>query len=100
MIPILTKMAVEKKLEFDHVILLGNYELSYALGKLSKLYGISKKDMFNNVGELRREVLSHIGDSVKEEIKTQRLLRIVKEMDNYTEEYDAQMYELYSMGFE
>lgn len=100
MIPILTKMAVEKKLEFDHVILLGNYELSYALGKLSKLYGISKKDMFNNVGELRREVLSLVGDSVKEEIKTQRLLRIVKEMDNYTEEYDAQMYELYSMGFE
>lgn len=100
MIPILTKMAVDRKLEFDHVILLGNYELSYAIGKLSKLYDIKKKASFDNVGTLREEVLKTIGDRTKDDIQTQRLLRIVKEMDSYTEEYNEQMYEVYSMGFE
>lgn len=100
MIPILTKMAVDRKLEFDHVILLGNYELSYAIGKLSKSYDIEKKSSFDNVGMLREEVLKAIGDRTKDDIQTQRLLRIVKEMDSYTEEYNEQMYEVYSMGFE
>lgn len=100
MIPILTKMAVDKKIEFDHVILLGNYELCYALGKLSKIYDIEKKESFDNVGKLREEVLNAIGDREKDDIQTQRLLRIVKEMDSYTEEYNDQMYEVYSMGFE
>lgn len=100
MIPILTKMAVDKKIEFEHVILLGNYELCYALGKLSKIYDIEKKESFDNVGQLREEVLNAIGDREKDDIQTQRLLRIVKEMDSYTEEYNDQMYEVYSMGFE
>ena len=100
MIPILTKMAVDKKIEFEHVILLGNYELCYALGKLSKIYDIEKKESFDNVGQLREEVLNAIGDREKDDIQTQRLLRIVKEMDSYTEEYNDQMNEVYSMGFE
>lgn len=45
-------------------------------------------------------MLKAVGDRTKDDIQTQRLLRIVKEMDSYTEEYNEQMYEVYSMGFE
>ena len=34
------------------------------------------------------------------EVTMQRLLRVVKEMDTFTDDYDDQMYELYEMGYE
>ena len=100
MIPLLTVQAVEKKCTFEHVILLGNYELSYGLGVLSKAAGLSKESSFKDVGELKKLVLDGIGSFEPQEITMQRLLGIVKEMDSYTEAYDEQMYELYEMGYE
>lgn len=99
MIPLLTKMAVDRKCEFEHVILLGNYELAYALGKLSKYYNLPQKESFQNIGELKEEVLSKIGGAV-DDIKIERLIRVVREMDSFSEEMDEQIYEVYSLGFE
>ncbi len=100
MIPLLTVLAVEKKCSFEHVILLGNYELCYGLGVLSKAAGLSKESDFTHVGELKKLVLDSIKDFEPQEVTMQRLLRIVSEMDSYTDTYDEQMYELYEMGYE
>ena len=100
MIPLLTVQAVEKKCTFEHVILLGNYELSYSLGVLSRAAGLPKENSFGNVGELKKIVLAGVENYEPQEIAMQRLLRVVKEMDGYTDVYDEQMYELYEMGYE
>ncbi len=99
MIPLLTIQAVEKKCTFEHVILLGNYELCYGLGIISKAAGLPKEEKFDNVGELKKRVIEAVGDYEPEEITMKRLLAVVKEMDGYTENYDDQMYELYEMGY-
>ena len=99
MIPLLTIQAVEKKCTFEHVILLGNYELCYGLGIISKAAGLPKEEKFDNVGELKKRVIEAVGDYEPEEITMKRLLAVVKEMDGYTENNDDQMYELYEMGY-
>lgn len=99
MIPLLTIQAVEKKCTFEHVILLGNYELCYGLGIISKAAGLPKEEKFDNVGELKKRVIEAVGDYEPVEITMKRLLAVVKEMDGYTENYDDQMYELYEMGY-
>lgn len=100
MVPILAKMAVDKKCEFEHVILLGNYELCYALGKLTSAFGLSKVDSFTNVSEMQKTVIEQIGTKTSDDIKIQRLLRVVKEMDDVSDNYDDQMYEMYCIGAE
>lgn len=100
MIPLLTAQAIERKCSFEHVILLGNYELSYGLGVVAKAAGLEKEASFDNVGILKRSIMEAIGDYQPEAVTMQRLLRIVKEMDSYTDDYDEQMYELYEMGYE
>lgn len=100
MIPLLTVQAVEKKCTFEHVILLGNYELCYGLGVIARAAGIPKEDSFDNVGELKKRVVDAIGGYEPQELAMQRLLCVVKEMDGYTDAYDEQMYELYEMGYE
>lgn len=85
MIPLLTVQAVEKKCTFEHVILLGNYELCYGLGVISKVAGLPKEEKFDNVGELKKRVIEAVGDYEPEEITMKRLLTVVKEMDGYTE---------------
>ena len=54
---------------------------------------------FDNVGALKDKVLDGAGSYTPAELTMQRLLRVVKEMDTYTEDYDEQMYELYQMGY-
>lgn len=100
MVPILAKMAVDKKCEFEHVILLGNYELCYALGKLTTAFGLKKVDSFSSVLEMQKSVIEQIGTKTSDDIKIQRLLRIVKEMDDVSTDYDDQMFEMYCMGAE
>lgn len=100
MIPLLTKMAVERKSEFEHVILLGNYELAYALGAISKGYGLSMKSEFENVAALKEEVLMTVGDWAPENVRLSRLLRVVKEMDSCTIDMNEQIYEVYSLAFQ
>lgn len=100
MIPLLTAQAVERKCTFEHVILLGNYELCYGLGVIAKAAGIRKEEHFDYVGDLKAAIIGAIGDFAPEQVSMQRLLRIVKEMDSYTADYDEQMYELYEMGYE
>lgn len=100
MIPILTKMAVQRKCQFEHVILLGNYELAYSIGVLSKHFGIARRDSFEHVASLRDEVIAEIGDKTSEDIEINRLLRVVKEMDTFTDDMDEQMLELYHMGID
>ena len=99
MIPLLTAQAIEKKCNFEHVILLGNYELCYSLGVLSAAAGLPKKTEFSNVGELKNEVLESIQSYTPSNIQMERLLCIVKEMDTYTDEYHPQMYEVYENGY-
>lgn len=100
MITLLAAQAVEKKCTFEHVILLGNYELCYGLGVIAKAAGLDKEAAFDNVGTLKKKIMDDIGDYEPQAVTMQRLLRIVKEMDSYTEAYDEQMYELYEMGYE
>lgn len=99
MIPLLTVQAVEKKCSFEHVILLGNYELCYSLGVIAKAAGLEKEKEFTNVGELKAKVLKQAEGYKPKEVAMERLLRITEEMDAYTDDYDEQMYELYSMGY-
>lgn len=99
MIPLLTVQAVERKCNFDHVALLGNYELCYSLGIISKAAGLSLEDNFDNVGVLKKKIEQSIGDFNPTDVSMQRLVRVVKEMDGYTDDYDSQMYELYEMGY-
>lgn len=99
MIPLLTAQAIERKCSFEHVVLLGNYELCYSLGIISKAAGLTKESTFDNVGALKDKILGAIGSYQPAEVTMQRLLRVVKEMDTYTENYDDQMYELYEMGY-
>lgn len=100
MLPILTKMAVQRKMEFEHVILLGNYELCYALGVLAKVFNIPKSGNIENLGTLRKNILDNIADKTSDDIAITRLLHVTKEMDTYSDELDDQMYELYAMGYE
>lgn len=100
MIPLLTVQAIEKKCSFDHVMLLGNYELSYSLGVIARAAGLTKEAEFTNIGQLKAKIIEAIDDYKPEEVAMERLLRITKEMESYTEDYDSQMYELYSMGYE
>lgn len=100
MIPLLTAQAVEKKCSFEHVILLGNYELCYGLGVVAKAAGIEKATSVDNVGVLKKSTLEAIEGYEPETVSMQRLLRVVKEMDSYTDDYDDQMYELYEMGYD
>jgi hypothetical protein len=99
MIPLLTAQAIEKKCNFEHVILLGNYELCYSLGMLSAAAGLEKKSEFSNVGQLKKEVLDNIQNYTPANVQMERLLRIVTEMDTYTEEFNSQMYEVYENGY-
>lgn len=100
MIPLLTVQAVEKKCSFEHVILLGNYELCYGLGVLSKAAGIEREASFDNVGELKAKIMKSIEGYKPDKVEMKRLLCIVTEMEEYTSDYTDQMYELYSMGYE
>ena len=99
MIPLLTKMAVERKCEFEHVALLGNYELSYALGALSKGYGLPMKSSFENVVLLREEVLEALKEWNPTDERLARLYRVVKEMDGCTSDMNEQIYEVYTLAF-
>lgn len=100
MIPLLTAQAIEKKCNFEHVILLGNYELCYSLGVLSAAAGLEKKAEFSNVLQLKNEVMEGLKTYVPANIQMERLLRITTEMDSYTEDYHEQMYEVYALGYE
>ena len=99
MIPLLTAQAIEKKCNFEHVILLGNYELCYSLGMLSAAAGLEKRSEFSNVGQLKKEVLESIQGYTPANIQMERLLGLVTEMDIYTDEYHPQMYEVYENGY-
>ena len=99
MIPLLTAQAIEKKCNFEHVILLGNYELCYSLGMLSAAAGLEKKSEFSDVGQLKKEVLEGIQGYTPANVQMERLLCLVKEMDTYKDEYHPQMYEVYENGY-
>lgn len=99
MIPLLTAQAIEKKCNFEHVILLGNYELCYSLGMLSAAAGLEKKSEFLDVGQLKKEVLESIQGYTPANVQMERLLCLVKEMDTYKDEYHPQMYEVYENGY-
>ena len=99
MIPLLTAQAIEKKCNFEHVILLGNYELCYSLGMLSAAAGLEKKSEFSDVGQLKKEVLEGIQGYTPANVQMERLLCVVKEMDTYKDEYHPQMYEVYENGY-
>ena len=99
MIPLLTAQAIEKKCNFEHVILLGNYELCYSLGMLSAAAGLEKKSEFSDVGQLKKEVLEGIQGYTPANVQMERLLGLVKEMDTYKDEYHPQMYEVYENGY-
>lgn len=100
MIPLLTQQAVEKKCDFEHVILLGDYELCYSLGVIAKAAGLDKESEFSHVGQLKEKVLKATEGFSPKDIRMERLYRIASEMDAYTDNYDDQMYQLYSVGYD
>ena len=100
MIPLLTVQAVKKKCSFEHVSLLGNYELCYSLGVISKKAGLIKEEGFDSVGQLKLKVMAASENYLPESVEMERLVRITAEMESYTDAYDEQMYELYSMGYD
>lgn len=98
MVVSIARQSVIIKSQTGNSILLGNYECAYALGLLSKIAGIPEDENFSDMRQWREQVLEQLGDFSSEDTRLMEVLRILK---NYEpgETVDAQMKELYRMGF-
>ena len=62
MVAELAKQAIKIKCGFENAKMTGNYECAYALGIISKEAGISLKEDFVNLVELREYIENNIKD--------------------------------------
>lgn len=98
MVVSIARQAVIIKSQTGNSILLGNYECAYALGLLSKMAGIPENETFSDMRQWREEVLDQLGDFSSDDERLTEVLRILKNYEPDAE-VDAQMKELYRMGF-
>ena len=98
MVVSIARQAVIIKSQTGNSILLGNYECAYALGLLSKAAGIPEDENFTDMREWRDSVLEQLNGFASEDARLMEVFRILK---NYEPDdvVDAQMKELYAMGF-
>ena len=75
----------------------GNYECAYALGIISKEAGISLKEDFVNLVELREYIENNIKDYTPNNDKIKRLIEMLSDYET-TDVFDEQMKILYNDG--
>lgn len=96
MIPILAMQSVERKLEMQSSVMLGNYEFYYGAGKLSSLIKIDG-DGGTPPAELAEAVRMALKDFVPADEKTAYLVQMIKKF-HPDESYDPQMSHLFLWG--
>ncbi len=99
MVAELAKQAVEIKCGFENAKMTGNYECAYALGLISKLTGIEKKEDFVNLIDLKMYIENKIKNYTLNDDKIKRLIDMVSDYEA-TEIIDEQMRQLYSDGYD
>ena len=98
MVTSIARQAVIIKSQTGNSILLGNYECAYVLGLLSKAAGLNGDDRFEDMRQWHESVMSQLAEYQSEDARLMEILRITKNYEPEPE-VDAQMKELYHMGF-
>lgn len=98
MVVSIARQAVIIKSQTGNSILLGNYECAYAIGLLSKAAGIDEDENFSDMRQWHESVMERLGDFTSEDKRLTEVFRILKYYEPEPE-VDAQMKELYRMGF-
>ena len=94
----LAKQAIDIKCGFENAKMTGNYECAYALGIISKEAGISKKEDFVNLVELRHYIEDNIKNYTPNNDKVKRLIEMLSDYET-TDIFDEQMKKLYIDGY-
>ena len=94
MVAELAKQAIKIKCGFENAKMTGNYECAYALGIISKEAGISLKEDFVNLVELREYIENNIKDYTPNNDKIKRLIEMLSDYET-TDVFDEQMKILY-----
>ena len=98
MITSLARQSVVLKCNLQKSAMLGNYEMYYAAGLMAKFTntqieeGIQPMELWKKVVELGKNY----------ETEDKKVLHLIHMLDNYIvhEEYDAQMWDMFQMGFQ
>jgi hypothetical protein len=98
MVAELAKQAIKIKCGFENAKMTGNYECAYALGIISKEAGISLKEDFVNLVELREYIENNIKDYTPNNDKIKRLIEMLSDYET-TDVFDEQMKILYNDGY-
>ncbi len=98
MVAELAKQAINIKCGFENAKMTGNYECAYALGIISKEAGISLKEDFVNLVELREYIENNIKDYTPNNDKIKRLIEMLSDYET-TDVFDEQMKILYNDGY-
>ncbi len=98
MVAELAKQAIKIKCGFENAKMTGNYECAYALGIISKEAGISLKEDFVNIVELREYIENNIKDYTPNNDKIKRLIEMLSDYET-TDVFDEQMKILYNDGY-
>ena len=98
MVPMLAVSSIEKKLEMQASVIVGNYEFYYAAGKLSSVTSLEADENTQPV-ELKEAVENALADFQPAD-DTQTYLAKLLERYRPSENYDAQMNLLFRWGRE
>ena len=98
MVAELAKQAIKIKCGFENAKMTGNYECAHALGIISKEAGISLKEDFVNLVELREYIENNIKDYTPNNDKIKRLIEMLSDYET-TDVFDEQMKILYNDGY-
>lgn len=98
MVPMLAVSSIEKKLEMQASVIVGNYEFYYAVGKFSALTSLGADENTRPV-ELKEAVENALADFQPADDVQAYLVRLL-ERYRPSESYDAQMNLLFRWGRE
>ena len=99
MVPILAKQALARKCGFTNARMTGNYECAYSLGLLSYLEGLDEHSVITELDIVYKDVMENVDKINTQDEKIKQLVKILKDYE-ITPKFDAQMDELYHMGYQ
>ena len=98
MVPVLARMAVIIKADYDTNVITGNYEMAYICGLLSRFAGIPA-GVYDSPKAMQEGTLASLSGYRPSDAREENLLRMLRA---YKPEavYDGQVQALYRMGIE
>lgn len=99
MVPELARQSVIIKSKNQTSVILGNYELAYVLGILSKAAGLAMDDSYTDMVLWHREVMNQLTDFEPEQENEKRVLAMLRALEP-SGEIDDQVKELYHIGYD